>query len=255
MVVLECWGQFEDDLYVFEGVFWFVFYWFGNQMVGIQLVCGYNIDLKEIYYDFDLVLLYYYFVFYIWLWDVFGVDVVIYLGKYGNLEWLLGKVLVLFEVCYFEVVFGLVFNIYLFIVNDLGEGVQVKCWILVVIVDYLMLFLICVESYGVVEELEMLLDEYYLVSGVDFWWLKVLICDILDVVFWYGLDQDIGIILEMDEEICLVWFDVYLCDFKELQICDGLYILGESLDGDFLIDLFVVLVWVLCGLEVKDNSF
>lgn len=74
------------------------------------------------YYDVDFVLLYVYFVFYFWLCDVYCVDVVIYFGKYGNFEWLLGKSVVLFDVCWFDLMFGLLLYLYLFIVNDLGEG-------------------------------------------------------------------------------------------------------------------------------------
>lgn len=76
-----------------------------------------------VYYDFDLVLLYGYLVFYFWLCYVYCVDVLLYVGKYGNLEWLLGKGVGLFVECWLDVLFGLLLNIYLFIVNDLGEGV------------------------------------------------------------------------------------------------------------------------------------
>jgi cobaltochelatase CobN len=97
----------------------------------------------------------------------FGADAVIHLGKHGNLEWLPGKALALSEDCFPEAVLGPMPNIYPFIVNDPGEGAQAKRRTSAVIVDHLTPPLTRAESHGVAEELETLLDEYYLASGVD----------------------------------------------------------------------------------------
>lgn len=252
--VLERWGAPEDDPHVFEGAFRLALHRFGNQMVGIQPARGYNIDPKETYHDPALVPPHHYFAFYIWLRDVFGVDAVIHLGKHGNLEWLPGKALALSEACYPEAVLGPVPNIYPFIVNDPGEGAQAKRRTSAIIVDHLTPPLTRAESHGVAEELETLLDEYYLASGVDPRRLKALTGDILDAASRHGLDQDIGITTDMDEETRLARLDAHLCDLKELQIRDGLHILGESPDGELLTDLLAALVRVPRGPEAKDNS-
>lgn len=62
-------------------------------------------------------------VFYLWLCKSFGVDVFIYVGVYGMLEWFSGKLVVLLNICWLEVLIGYMFFIYLFIVNDSGEVV------------------------------------------------------------------------------------------------------------------------------------
>jgi cobaltochelatase CobN len=252
--VEDRWGKPQDDPHVIDGTFRLALHRFGNQVVGIQPARGYNIDPKETYHDPDLVPPHHYFAFYIWLRREFGADAVIHLGKHGNLEWLPGKALALSEDCFPEAVLGPMPNIYPFIVNDPGEGAQAKRRTSAVIVDHLTPPLTRAESHGVAEELETLLDEYYLASGVDPRRLKALTRDILDVASRHGLDKDIGITDEMDKDTRLARLDAHLCDLKELQIRDGLHILGESPEGGLLTDLLSALVRVPRGGEARQNS-
>lgn len=252
--VAERWGAAEDDPHVTEGAFRLALHRFGKQVVGVQPARGYNIDPKETYHDPDLVPPHHYFAFYIWLREIHGVDAVIHLGKHGNLEWLPGKALALSEACFPEAVIGPLPNIYPFIVNDPGEGAQAKRRTSAVIVDHLTPPLTRAESHGVGEELEVLLDEYYLASGVDPRRLKALTRDILDVAARHGLDQDIGLTSEMDEETRLARLDAHLCDLKELQIRDGLHVLGQAPEGDLLTDLLVALARVPRGKAAHQES-
>ncbi len=252
--VVDRWGAPSDDPHVTDGHFRLALHRFGNQVVGIQPARGYNIDPKETYHDPALVPPHHYFAFYIWLREQFAVDAVIHLGKHGNLEWLPGKALALAESCFPEAVLGPIPNIYPFIVNDPGEGAQAKRRTSAVIVDHLTPPLARAESHGVAEELETLLDEYYLASGVDPRRLKALTLDILDTAARHGLDKDIGITEAMDEETRLARLDAHLCDLKELQIRDGLHILGESPEGNLLTDLLVALARVPRGNRPEQQS-
>ncbi|WP_421982917.1 cobaltochelatase subunit CobN [Roseibium sp.] len=252
--VSDRWGTPECDPHVVDGKFRLALHRFGNQIVGIQPARGYNIDPKETYHDPDLVPPHHYFAFYIWIRQCFGADAVVHLGKHGNLEWLPGKALALSQNCFPEAVLGPLPNVYPFIVNDPGEGAQAKRRTSAVIVDHLTPSLTRAESHGVAEELETLLDEYYLASGVDPRRLKVLTRDILDVAVRHGLDRDIGLDDKMDEETRLARLDAHLCDLKELQIRDGLHILGQSPDGDQLVDLLCALARVPRGPEPRQQS-
>ncbi|WP_417668898.1 cobaltochelatase subunit CobN [Roseibium sp.] len=252
--VLGRWGKAADDPHVADGAFRLALHRFGNQVVGIQPARGYNIDPKETYHDPDLVPPHHYFAFYIWLRKRFGVDAVVHLGKHGNLEWLPGKALALSETCYPEAVLGPLPNIYPFIVNDPGEGAQAKRRTSAVIVDHLTPPLTRAETHGVAGELETLLDEYYLASGVDPRRLTALTRDILDVAARHGLNKDIGITPDMDEATRLARLDAHLCDLKELQIRDGLHILGQSPEGGLLTDLLVALARVPRGKEAHQES-
>ncbi|ADZ70457.1 cobaltochelatase subunit CobN [Polymorphum gilvum] len=248
------WGRPEADPHVAGGAFRLALHRFGNAVVGIQPARGYNIDPKATYHDPDLVPPHHYFAFYVWLRRVFGAQAVVHLGKHGNLEWLPGKALALSETCYPEAVLGPLPNVYPFIVNDPGEGAQAKRRTAAVIVDHLTPPLTRAENHGVAGELETLLDEYYLAAGVDPRRLKVLTRDILDLAARAGLDADIGLDDAMDEATRLARLDAHLCDLKELQIRDGLHILGQSPDGDLLADLLVALVRVPRGSRPGDDS-
>ncbi len=158
-----------------------------------------------------------------------------------------GKALALSQDCFPEAVLGPLPNIYPFIVNDPGEGAQAKRRTSAVIVDHLTPPLARAESHGVAAELEVLLDEYYLAQGVDPRRLKALTRDILEAAERHGLDRDIGLTSEMDEETRLARLDAHLCDLKELQIRDGLHVLGAAPGGDLLTALLVALVRVPRG--------
>ncbi|MCA1297410.1 cobaltochelatase subunit CobN [Stappia indica] len=248
------WGAPEDDPHVAEGGFRLALHVFGNTLVGIQPARGYNIDPKATYHDPDLVPPHHYFAFYIWLREVFGIHAVVHLGKHGNLEWLPGKALALSEACYPEAVLGPVPNIYPFIVNDPGEGAQAKRRSSAVIVDHLTPPLGRAESHGVGAELEVLLDEYYLAQGVDPRRLKALTRDILDTATRHGLDRDIGLSDEMDEETRLARLDAHLCDLKELQIRDGLHVFGAAPQGDALSHLLVAMTRIPRGEGAANES-
>ncbi|MEH0075267.1 cobaltochelatase subunit CobN [Pannonibacter sp. Pt2] len=248
------WGVPEEDPAMRDGAFHLPLTRFGSIYAGIQPARGYNIDPKATYHDPDLVPPHNYFAFYIWLREVAGVDAIVHLGKHGNLEWLPGKALALSEECYPEAVLGPVPNIYPFIVNDPGEGMQAKRRASAVIVDHLTPPLTRAENYGVANEMENLLDEYYLASGVDPRRQKVLTRDILELASVHGLDADIGLTPDMCETTRLARLDAHLCDLKELQIRDGLHVLGESPQGRLLHDLLVALVRVPRGSRSQDES-
>jgi len=227
----------------------------GHVAVCLQPARGYNIDPKATYHDPDLVPPHNYLAFYVWLRRVFNADAVCHLGKHGNLEWLPGKALALSNQCWTEAALGALPNIYPFIVNDPGEGTQAKRRAGAVIVDHLTPPLTRAESYGPLQDLEQLVDEYYEASGVDPRRLKVLTRDILGLCGTIGLDQDCGITDEDDENASLAKLDNYLCELKEMQIRDGLHVFGASPEGRLLNDLLVALVRVPRGTkEPGDQS-
>ena len=257
--LFDRWGRPEDDPFYLQvgdtGKFSISAIRYGNVCVCLQPARGYNIDPKTTYHDPDLVPPHNYLAFYLWLRRSFKVDVVCHLGKHGNLEWLPGKALALSEECWPEVALGALPNIYPFIVNDPGEGTQAKRRSGAVIIDHLTPPLTRAESYGPLQNLEHLVDEYYEASGVDPRRLKVLAREILELCSSIGLDHDCGIVNIDDETVSLAKLDNYLCELKEIQIRDGLHVFGISPNGQQLNDLLVALTRVSRGsIDPGDQS-
>lgn len=247
------WGAPEQDPFFSDAAFALPILLFGHAAVVIQPARGYNIDPKATYHDPALVPPHGYLATYFWLRHHFGVQAIIHNGKHGNLEWLPGKATALSSACYPEIAFGPLPHLYPFIVNDPGEGTQAKRRTQAVIIDHLTPPLTRAETYGPLKDLEALVDEYYLASGLDRRRLAALRRDILDLTRSQRLDIDAG--FTGDEASDLVKLDAYLCDLKEAQIRDGLHILGSSPEGRLETDLLVALTRVPRGLgEEADQS-
>jgi cobaltochelatase CobN len=244
----ERWGAPEDDPFVLDGAFHLGVIIYGNVAVAVQPARGYNINPAETYHDPALIPPHGYLAFYMWLTHEFSAQAVLHNGKHGNLEWLPGKALALTDACYPEAALGAMPNIYPFIVNDPGEGTQAKRRTSAVIVDHLTPPLTRAESYGPLKDLEALIDEYYLASGLDPRRTELLRKHILDLVQSNGLGQDSGIAETDSEDAALQKLDTYICELKEAQIRDGLHILGQVPEGRLETDLLVALTRVPRGL-------
>jgi cobaltochelatase CobN len=226
----------------------------GNIAVGVQPARGYNLDPAASYHDPDLLPPHSYLAFYAWLRRDFRVDAIVHMGKHGNLEWLPGKALALSAACLPEAAFGPLPHLYPFIVNDPGEGTQAKRRAQAVIIDHLTPPLTRAETYGVLRELEVLVDEYYEASGLDPRRCAVLEKEILALARASGLDQEVGIRTDDDTMEALKKLDNQLCELKEMQIRDGLHVFGRSPEGALLTDLLVALVRTPRGARPEDCS-
>ena len=220
----------------------------------IQPARGYNLDPKATYHDPALVPPHSYFAAYAWLADSFRADAVIDLGKHGTLEWLPGKALALSGECYPEAVLGPLPHLYPFIVNDPGEGSQAKRRAQAVIIDHLTPPLTRAGSYGPQAELERLIDEYYEASRGDVRRVAPLAAAILERARAAGIDRDCGIAPDEDLPAALRKLDGFLCELKELQIRDGLHVLGESPDGERLDALLLAIARARRGAGAADES-
>lgn len=245
--IAKRWGPPENDPFFRPGElscggFHLALHVFGHVVLGVQPARGYNIDPASSYHSPDLAPPHGYLAFYAWIRRSFKAQAVIHLGKHGNLEWLPGKALALSPACFPQAILGPVPHLYPFIVNDPGEGTQAKRRNHAVIVDHLTPPLARAESYGQLQELEQLVDEYAQASGLDPRRLPILGGDILALAQRLGLDEDCGIQSGEALESALKKLDAHLCDIKELQIRDGLHVFGQSPRGEQRDALLMALV-------------
>ncbi|MEP6827876.1 MAG: cobaltochelatase subunit CobN, partial [Aestuariivirga sp.] len=236
--MISQWGEPESDPHCSSGEFNLAINLYGNIAICIQPTRGYGIDPKSTYHDPALVPPHHYLATYFWLRQHFGAQAIIHNGKHGNLEWLPGKAVGLSAECWPEITLGPMPQLYPFIVNDPGEGTQAKRRTAAVIIDHLTPPLTRAESYGPLKDLEALVDEYYLASGLD--------KRRFELTQSSKLDQDAGLSGQTDHD--LTKLDAFLCDLKEAQIRDGLHILGQSPTGQQETDLLVALTRVPRGL-------
>ena len=235
------WGAPGDDPHVTNGVFLLGLHRFGNVAIGIQPARGYNIDPKSTYHDPDLVPPHHYLAFYLWLRRAFGAHAAVHLGKHGNLEWLPGKSTGLSAACLPDAILGPMPHLYPFIVNDPGEGIQAKRRTSAVIVDHLTPPMTRAELHDDLARLESLIDEYALAADLDPKRARVIAEDVVSLARAGRIDTDIALAPDMPTSDALRALDAHLCDLKEMQIRDGLHVLGRTPPNaqrdDFLVSI------------------
>jgi cobaltochelatase CobN len=243
--VTEHWGEAPGRLYVTDDEIYVASLRFGNVMLMIQPPRGFGENPVAIYHDPNLPPSHQYLAAYRWLEHEFGAHAVLHLGKHGTLEWLPGKGLGLSDDCAPDAVLGGLPMIYPFIVNDPGEGTQAKRRAHATVVDHMIPPMARADTYGDMAKLEQLLDEYATVQALDPSKLATVRGQIWELVTSAKLHHDLhqseapG---EEDFDDFVMHIDGYLCEIKDVQIRDGLHVLGRAPEGEELVnDVLAVL--------------
>ena len=268
------WGDAPGAAFVHDNALKFAGLEFGNILVALQPPRGYGMDPQAIYHTPDLPPTHHYAAFYRWLNEPlenggWGADAILHMGKHGTLEWLPGKGVGVSESCYPDLFLADLPLVYPFIINDPGEGMQAKRRAHAVIIDHLTPPMTTADSYGDLDELRQLVDEYYQLEALDPTKLPLLQSQIWELIRHAHLDEDLKLLTKQqhgnhthdwdptetedgtpvslaemrgkDFAHLMEDLDGYLCELTSAQIRDGLYIIGQPLGGDVLVDLLVAL--------------
>jgi cobaltochelatase CobN len=211
----------------------------------VQPPRGFGDNPVAIYHDPDLPPSHHYLAAYHWLNAGFGADAIVHLGKHGNLEWLPGKTLGMSAACASDAALGELPLIYPFLVNDPGEGTQAKRRAHAVLVDHLIPPMARAETYGDVARLEQLLDEHANIAALDPAKLPAIRQQIWTLLSAAKMDHDLGLTERpADEQFdeLVLHVDGWLCEIKDVQIRDGLHILGAAPQGDHQLDLVLAIL-------------
>ena len=253
--VVEHWGEAPGELYVDrsadpEGEIVIAALRFSNVVLMVQPPRGFGENPVAIYHDPDLPPSHHYLAAYRWLAAPeedggFAADAVVHLGKHGNLEWLPGKTLGMSASCGTDAALGDLPLIYPFLVNDPGEGTQAKRRAHATLVDHLIPPMARAESYGDITRLEQLLDEHSNISTLDPAKLPAIRQQIWTLMTAAQMHKDLGLEERPDEEVfddMLLHVDGWLCEIKDVQIRDGLHVLGQAPRGAAEVDLVLAML-------------
>ncbi|ORV91085.1 cobaltochelatase subunit CobN [Mycolicibacterium iranicum] len=252
--VVEHWGPPPGELFVDrsadpEGEIVIAAMRSGNVVLMVQPPRGFGENPVAIYHDPDLPPSHHYLAAYHWLdhgfTDAFAADAIVHLGKHGNLEWLPGKTLGMSAACGTDAALGNQPLIYPFLVNDPGEGTQAKRRAHATLIDHLIPPMARAETYGDIARLEQLLDEHSAISALDPGKLPAIRQQIWTLMRAAKMDHDLGLEDRPDEDVfddMLLHVDGWLCEIKDVQIRDGLHILGETPEGESQLDLVLAIL-------------
>ena len=248
--VEQHWGQAPGDLFVDrtrdrDGEIVIAALQSGNVVLMVQPPRGFGENPVAIYHDPDLPPSHHYLAAYHWLDTGFGADAVVHLGKHGNLEWLPGKTLGMSAACGSDAALGDLPLIYPFLVNDPGEGTQAKRRAHATLVDHLIPPMARAETYGDIARLEQLLDEHASIAALDPGKLPAIRQQIWTLMRAAEMDRDLGLDERPGDDSfddMLLHVDGWLCEIKDVQIRDGLHILGEPPAGESEVDLVLAIL-------------
>jgi cobaltochelatase CobN len=109
----------------------------GNLLFAPQPTRGWDQDIAAAYHDVTLPPHHEYLAFYLWLQKGFQADAIVHLGTHATHEWLPGKEVGFTATDTGEVIVGAVPQLYPFIVDDIGEGLQAKRRAMAAIITHL----------------------------------------------------------------------------------------------------------------------
>jgi len=216
-----------------------------NIVILVQPPRGFGENPIAIYHDPDMPPSHHYLGTYFWLRYEFGAHAVVHMGKHGNLEWLPGKNVGLSANCGPDAALGDLPLIYPFLVNDPGEGTQAKRRAHATIVDHLIPPMARAESYGDTARLEQLLDEHANIAALDPAKLPAIRQQIWTLMSAAKMDHDLGLAERPEDDSfddMLLHVDGWLCEIKDVQIRDGLHILGLTPTGEAELDMVLAIL-------------
>ena len=245
--VVETWGPPPGEWFLDGTDFVVAGLRLGNVFVAIQPPRGYGENPVAIYHDPELAPAHHYLAAYRWLSEEFGADAIVHLGKHGTLEWLPGNGLGLGPESAPDAALGSMPLFYPFVVNDPGEGVQAKRRAHAVVVDHLVPPMMRAETYDELAQLEQLMDEYARCEALDPPKLPALAARIWTTMQAAELHHDLGVSTAEQPPLdafgeLIEHIDGYLCEIKDLQVRDGLHVLGRAPSGEQLRGLLAAIL-------------
>ena len=234
----EHWGEppgtvtTVDDKMIIPGVM------NGNVLITYQPLRAWSEKADALYHDPILSPPHQYLAFHRWLKEVFEVDIIIHMGTHGSLEWLPGKSVGLSSKCYPDLVLDAIPNVYPYMIDDPGEGIQAKRRSESVLIGHLNATMTRADGYEDLERINDLIQEYVKMGPASNERKDLILKDAYEEAKKQNILGDV-----FSEDISLddfkdnVWkLHDYLTEVNDALIRDGLHILGHVPSGDRYIE-------------------
>ncbi len=210
----------------------------GNLVLLPEPARGWGDDPMKLYHDTTLYPHHQYLAVYLWLQHQFDADAIIHLGTHATCEWTPGKQAGLSPQCAPEVLAGAIANIYPYIVDDVGEGIQAKRRGRAVIISHLTPMLKEAGLQREYRKMAALINDYSRASARHSTTAAPLLTEIRSLEHATGIDHDLAAALSLrgiDLARCsanehLQYLEHYLQKLGESTIPYGLHTFGHVAD-------------------------
>ncbi|MDR2611706.1 MAG: cobaltochelatase subunit CobN, partial [Deltaproteobacteria bacterium] len=225
----------------------------GNLAILPQGARGAEDDPMKLYHDPLIYPHHQYLAVYLWLEHVWKADAVIHLGTHGTLEWMPGKQSGLALSDPPEVLMGTLPDIYPYIMDDVGEGIQAKRRGRAVIVDHLVPPLVTAGGYGEYERLAELVESYQAAERVGSQTAAGYLRELAGIADGLGLGKDLEV-ASFESKEAVEKLAVYLEYLAKADVPYGLHTFGTSPSGEAAESLLDVMAKENPGLDRDDSS-
>ena len=243
--LVKDWGEAPGSVMEYDGDILVPGTMNGNVFITVQPPRGFGEDPEKIYHDPYVAPTHQYLAFYRWVRDIWQADAVAHIGTHGSLEWLPGKNAGLDCTCYPDLALGDLPNIYPYHMVITGEGIQAKRRGAACLIEHLPAPQTNAGVYDELEELEKIMDEYVHFSSTqpeNLGRLEELVCAKVKEA---NLEDEV---LHTEDEPFAEYvgrLHNYITDLKNMEVHNGLHILGQMPLDEQLTDY----LWLLMRLD------
>ncbi len=229
--VLKQWGPVEESSIMIRGGDLIIpGVRMGKVMLLPEPARGWSDEPMKLYHDPTLYPHHQYIAAYLWLKYGFEADAMIHLGTHATYEWLPGKQVGLSPSCPPEIMLTDIPNLYPYIVDDVGEGIQAKRRGRGVIIDHLIPPMRQGDLYKEYSRLYNLINSYNRSQAMDNQTIEAKLEKIRKLSKELDLDNDLG--LQKIDEKSLEEIEHYLLEIKGNLMPYGLHTFGRSPQGE-----------------------
>ncbi|MGE4403356.1 MAG: cobaltochelatase subunit CobN [Desulfobulbus sp.] len=229
--VIAQWGQPKDcAIMTKDGRLVFPMVKLGNVVLLPEPARGWTDDPLKLYHDTSLYPHHQYIAAYLWLKEKFQADAMIHLGTHATYEWLPGKQAGLAPSDPPEIMVGAIPNIYPYIVDDVGEGIEAKRRGRGVIIDHLTPPMKEADLHHEYKQIHDLYHSYEIAHAGGSETAAEYMKKIYQLVEKTGMAKDLG--LTTLDEAGMEKIHLYLHEIDDNSLPYGLHTFGKAYSDD-----------------------